>query len=98
MKDRREYEKALEIIGGVIRAWDPYSLIALGAPANEFDDQIAKITAGAVAFRSPSDVARAISAVFSASLGPDSFSVADCSEPAQQIFTALGRANLLSAA
>ncbi len=98
MKDRREYEKAIEIVGGVIRAWDPYSLIAEGAPADEFDDQIVKITARVPTFRSPSDAALAISDVFSASFGPESFSVTDCSEPAQQIFTELGRAQLLSAA
>ncbi|MFC7301085.1 hypothetical protein [Cognatiluteimonas weifangensis] len=73
MKDRREYEKAVEIIGCVIRAWDPYSLIAEGAPADEFNGQIAKITAKVPTFRSPSDAAQVISAVFSASFGPRVF-------------------------
>ena len=98
MKDRREYEKALKIIGDVIRAWDPYSIIAEGAPADEFDDQIAKIAARAPAFRNPSDAAQAISAVFSTSFGAKSFSAANCSGPAEKIFTELGRAKLLPAA
>ena len=98
MKDRRDYEKAIEIIGDIIRAWDPYSLIAEGAPMNEFDDQIAKITARVPSFRSPSDAAQAISAIFSASFGPETFSAIDCSSPADKLFMELGRANLLSAA
>lgn len=98
MKDRREYEKAIEIIGDVIRAWDPYSLIAEGAPADELDGQIAKIAARVPTFCSSSDVAQAISAVFSASFGSESFSAADCSSQAEQIFTGLGRAKLLPAA
>ena len=98
MKDRRDYEQAIEIIGDVIRAWDPFSLIAEGAPPDEFDSLIAKITARVPTFRRPSDVAEAISGVFSASFGSESFSPTDCARPAEQIFTELGRAQLLSAA
>ena len=98
MKDRREYEKAMEIVGGVIRSWDPYCLIAEGAPLDEFGDQISRITARAPDFRSPMDVAQAISDVFSASFGQDTFSVSECLVPARQVFTALGHAKLLPAA
>ena len=97
MKHRRDYEKAIEIIGGIIRAWDPYCLIAEGAPSDEFDGEIAKITAKVPSFRSSSDVARAISEVFLASFGPkEQFSPLDCAEPAEHIFLELGRANLLA--
>ncbi|SDR20667.1 hypothetical protein SAMN05428982_3616 [Pseudoxanthomonas sp. CF385] len=98
MKDRRDYEKAIEIVGSVIRAWDPYCLIAEGAPIDEFDGQIAKITARVPGFHSSEDAAQAISDIFSRSFGPDTFSAADCLGPAQQIFTELGRAELLPAA
>ena len=98
MKDRRDYEKAIRIVGGVIRAWDPYCLIAEGAPNDEFDGQIAKITARVPRFHSQADVAQAISDVFSRSFGPDTFSATDCSGPAQQILAELGRAKLLPAA
>ncbi len=97
MKDRSQYNKAIGVVRGVIRAWDPYCLIAKGAPADEFDDEIVKITARIPGFRSPSDAALAISEVFSASFGTEGFSVADCSAPAEQIFAALGRARLLAA-
>ena len=98
MKDRRDYQRAIEIIGEVIRAWDPYCLIAEGAPSDEFDDQIAKITAKVPTFLSSSDAAQVISSVFSASFRPDTFSASDCAGPAETIFTRLGHANLLSAA
>jgi hypothetical protein len=98
VKDRREYEQAVEIIGDVIRAWDPFSLMADGAPADEFDDQIAKITARVPTFRRSSDAAEAVSAVFSEAFGSETFSPADCAKPGEQIFTGLGRAHLLSAA
>ena len=67
MEDRSDYGQAVEIIGGAIRAWDPYCPIAEGAPSDEFDAEIAKISARARGFHSAPDVARAISDVFSAS-------------------------------
>ena len=97
MNDRRDYETAIEIIGTVIRAWDPNCLIAEGAPTDEYDGQIAKITAGARNFRHAADAAHAISAVFSASFGLDAFSVPDCKDPARRIFTQLAFAKLLPA-
>jgi hypothetical protein len=99
VKDHRDYEKAIEIIGRIIRAWDPYSLISEGAPSDEFDSEIAKIAAKVPSFHSSSDVANTISNVFLASFGQDEkFSAKDCSEPAEQIFLELGRANLFPAA
>ncbi|MGN2248301.1 DUF1871 family protein [Frateuria sp. GZRR35] len=99
MKDRSDYEQAIEIIGRVIRAWDPYCLLAEGAPADEFDAEITKITAKVPEFHSSSDTAQAISNVFSASFGSGQrFSPVDCSEPAHQIFQESGRANLLPTA
>ena len=99
MNDRRDYDRATEIIGGIIRAWDPYCLLAEGTPPDELDGEIAKITAKARSFHTPSDVAKAISDVFAASFGQDEkFSPTDCSEPAEKIFLELGRAKLLPAA
>ena len=98
MKDRRDYEKALEIIGAIIRAWDPYNLIAEGAPSDEFDDQTAKITARSRTFHGIDEIAKAISDVFSDSFGPGSFTPVDCFRPAQEIFMELRRAKLLAAA
>jgi hypothetical protein len=57
VKDRREYEKAIEIIAVVIRGWDPYCLIEEGASIDEFDGQIAKIAAKVPGFQSPEDAA-----------------------------------------
>jgi hypothetical protein len=98
VKDRRDYDRAIEIIGAMIRAWDPYSLIAEGAPSDEFDDQIARITAKVPSFHGIDEIAQVISDVFSASFGPGSFTPTDCFIPAQEIFMELRRAKLLPAA
>jgi hypothetical protein len=39
------YEKLVTVVGGVIRNWDPYGLLAGGAPSNEFDQEIALVAA-----------------------------------------------------
>jgi hypothetical protein len=98
VKDRRDYEKALEIVGAMIRAWDPYNLIAEGAPSDEFDGQVARITAKIPTFHGIDDIAQAISDVFSDSFGPGSFTPIDCFRPAQEIYMELRRAELLPAA
>ncbi|KQZ57862.1 hypothetical protein ASD53_09680 [Lysobacter sp. Root559] len=82
----------------MIRAWDPYDLIAGGAPANEFDDQVARITAKVPSFYGIDEIAQTISDVFSASFGPGTLAPVDCFRPAQEIFMELRRAKLLPAA
>jgi hypothetical protein len=67
MKVRRDYEAAIEVVAAAIRAWDPYGLIETGAPLDEFDGEITRITANIRAFKSVEDVAVAISTVFEAS-------------------------------
>jgi hypothetical protein len=98
MKVRRDYETAVEVVAEAIRAWDPYGLIETGAPLDEFDGEIARITANIRAFKSAEDVAVAISTVFGASFGPgEHFEPKDCVVPASQIFEGLRNANLLPA-
>lgn len=98
MKDRREYEIAIGVVAKAIRAWDPYGLIETGAPRDEFDGEIMRITANIRDFKSPEDVAVTISKVFEASFGPgEHFEAADCIVPASQIFQGLRDANVLSA-
>jgi hypothetical protein len=37
------YKRALDVVGAVVRDWDPYGLIDGGAPADEFDSEIAAV-------------------------------------------------------
>ena len=39
------YKRALQVVGSVVREWDPYSLIAGGAPEDEFESEIAGVVA-----------------------------------------------------
>jgi hypothetical protein len=95
MRNPREYEMATEIVGDVIRSWDPYSLIREGAPEDEFDAEIAKLVTFIPSLHSVADAAQAISDVFSASF-EDGFLVAQCTQPAQQMFDRLVAAGLAS--
>ena len=97
MKDRSDYEKALGIVGRMIRAWDPYSLIAEGAPADEFDEEIAQVVVQIPHCRDIDDIAKAISDVFSEAFGPDSFTPVNCFRPAQEIYMELRHEKLLAA-
>ena len=96
MKNREDYDKAIEIIGAVIRAWDPYGLIANGSPIDEFDAEIAMLTTKVPRIRSIDDAAQAVSIVFSEQFEPEKFSPADCFEPGQEIFIALKQAKLIA--
>jgi hypothetical protein len=94
MKDRRDYEQALAIVRSAIGAWDPYRLLELGAPPDEFDDEIAKVVARIPKLRGENDLAATISEVFSSAFGPETFAVADCAVPARLAFTGLVNAKL----
>ena len=41
MKTKADYKLALQVVGAVVHEWDPYSLLAGGCPADEFDSEIA---------------------------------------------------------
>jgi hypothetical protein len=95
MKTRQEYETAQGIVRSVISKWDPYSLIGGGAPGDEFDDEVARILTRIREMRSPKDAAAAISAVFSTSFDPKSFSVPACAEVGMRLYSRLVNAGVL---
>ena len=90
-----EYGKTMQVIGGVIRKWDPYSLIAGGAPANEFDPQVSSLMTYVDKFRSREDVVNALSAVFSRAFDPAKFTPAYCAAPGSEIHEELIRHGLI---
>lgn len=94
MKDRGEYEQALAIVRAAIGAWDPYRLLELGAPLDEFDDEIAKVVARIPKLHTENELAATISEVFSSAFGSEAFAVANCVEPARLAFTGLVNAKL----
>jgi len=96
MKDRRDYEQALQVVGQVMRAWDSYSLLAEGAPADEFDTEIALLVARVPNIHSATDAAHAISAIFSKAFEPRLFTPEACAEPGAQLFAKLDQTGLVA--
>jgi uncharacterized protein DUF1871 len=98
MNTREDYEKALAVIGDVIRSWDPYSLIEGGAPRNEFDSEVAQLVTYVPKLRSSKDAAEAVSTVFSNAFDPEKFSVVQCAPVGQRLFQRLSKEGLVQGA
>lgn len=89
MKSRAEYDRALQVVGTVIRAWDPYCLLASGSPKDEFDAEIARVVTKISGIKSSQDAAVAVSDVFSSCFEGDRFTPEDCAEVGAELFKAL---------
>jgi hypothetical protein len=89
MKTKADYKVALQVVGVVIREWDPYALIATGCPEDEFAAEIASVVAQVPRIKSPQDAAHAISRVFSSAFQPEGFTPENCAEAGSKLFGAL---------
>jgi hypothetical protein len=89
MKTQSDYQRALKIVGEVVRAWDPYSLLENGAPSDEFDPEIALLVARIASIRSAHDATQAVSSVFSAQFEPGDFPVEACAETGAALYARL---------
>lgn len=95
MKTKSEYKLALQIVRTIIHEWDPYSLLAGGAPDDEFDREIASVASQVTRIKSQADAAHVISRVFSSAFEHEGFSAKDCAEVGAKLFDALSRNGLL---
>ncbi len=95
MKTTAEYKLALQVVGTVIREWDPYSLLKAGCPNGEFDAEIASVASQIPRIKSVQDAAHALSRVFSSAFGPAKFEPEDCREAGTKLFEALAKHDLL---
>jgi len=86
---KKELKKAEEIIRQVIRDWDPYGLLASGAPADEFDSEIKAAAKQIDRINSPRDAAEVISRVFTSSFEAGIFTPIDCREVGERLHAAL---------
>jgi len=96
MKTRSDYDSAIDIVRAVITAWDPYSLLASGAPRNEFDVEVALLVTRIPHIRSAAEASREVAAAFSHYFNPEEFSVGSCSEVGAKLFDELQKAQMLS--
>jgi hypothetical protein len=92
---RKHYKRALAIVGAIINEWDPYSLLAQGAPEDEFEREIASVTGQMERVRSAQDAIHVVSRVFSSSFEPEFFSPETCAEVGNRIYHALLNAGIL---
>jgi hypothetical protein len=83
------YKRALQVVGSVVREWDPYSLIAGGAPADEFDSEIAGVVAQIPRIKTENEAVLALSRVFSSAFEAERFTPEECTEAGKKLFAAL---------
>ncbi len=95
MRSKAEYKAAFKIVRRVITNWDPYALIAGGAPANEFDHEAALITARVPNILSAESAATQLSQVFSAQFEPHLFGVEACMAIGTELFEELLSAGIV---
>ena len=96
MRTRSEYDRTFVVVRDVIHEWDPYGLIDRGAPAEEWDGEVASLVAQIPRIRSQNDAAHAVSRVFSSAFGPEGFSPDDCAEVGRRLYSSLADAGLLA--
>lgn len=94
--NKAAYERALQVVGSVVQEWDPYSLIAGGAPEDEFDSEIAGVAAQIPRIKTEKEAALALSRVFSSAFEPESFTPEKCMSAGKKLFAALRAAGLLA--
>lgn len=97
MKTRADYDAALAIVREVIANWDPYALIAGGAPPDEFDREVARIVARVPHINSPGQAAYELSAVFSEAFDPAHFALHDCCVVGTTLYERLTNAGFIQA-
>jgi len=98
MTDRSQWKRIEPVVRKVVHDWDPYHLLEIGAPDDEWDREILQIVGRANRIASPADAARVISEVFTEAFHPEGFGQDDCAEIGKKLFSALKDAGLIQIA
>lgn len=93
---KKSYDRVIATVRSVIHDWDPYGLLEMGCPLDEFDTEIGCVATYVPHIGSANDAAQAISTVFSASFEEAGFSTQDCAGVGEALFEALSRSGLLT--
>lgn len=83
------YREIIGIVTTVLNEWDPYALIAGGAPNDEFAEEAARIAAKIREINTPMVLAEVISDIFSKEFEPELFSVEACMPVASKLYNDL---------
>lgn len=89
MKTKADYKLALQVVGAVVREWDPYSLLSGGCPDDEFDAEIASIVSEIPRIKSVQDATLALSRVFASAFEAERFTYDKCHDAGAKLFAAL---------
>jgi hypothetical protein len=87
-KLKKDYKNLFLIVKAVIHRWDPYSLLAMGAPEDEFDSEIASVVSQLNRIHSAKDAAQVLSRVFTSSFG-QGFKPESCLEIGELLYKAI---------
>ena len=86
---RESYQQLWNVTAAIVKAWDPYGLLAGGAPGDELDREIASLVAQIPRMASATDAAYAFSRIFGSSFEPHRFTPESCEEVGQKLYAAL---------
>ena len=89
MGDLSHWNQIESIVRKVIHEWDPYRLLAAGAPQDEWDNEISQIIGRINQVISPDNGAAVISDVFTSAFQAEGFSPEDCADVGKRLFDAL---------
>ena len=96
LKSRDDYDRAIAVTREVVHAWDPYDLISGGAPADEFDDEIARLVARLPRITEAKDAGQHVEEIFTAQFGRGVIDRAEADAIGERWFAALTEAGLMS--
>ena len=88
---KKQYQELVALVARVIKEWDPYVLLATGAPSDEFDNEVSLIVAQVQKITSPIVAAESISRIFSSSFEPELFTPEACAQVGKRLFAELKR-------
>jgi hypothetical protein len=96
VRTRGQYDQALAICRDAIAHWDPFALLAGGAPPDEYNAEVSSLVPKLSGARSGDDVARAIEEVFGSGFGRDQVYPGNCAKVAAIVYAQLKAAGLLT--
>lgn len=91
----RDREKIFDAVRSVIYEWDPYDLLAGGAPVDEFDSEISAVIRQLDTIHSSRDACHVISRVFSSSFESELFQVEHCRSVGERLYEVLAERGLI---
>jgi len=96
-KKRKQKEHAVifDAVRGVIHEWDPYGLLALGCPQDEFDGEIQAVVRQIDRIGSPQDAVHVLSRIFSSYFEPERFRPENCQVIGAKLYQVLQERGIL---